>query len=727
MDFTFLHPSGEVAFFRSDAEQAEWTQEELSLLCTFPFDNGKNIERGMIVLFQDPATDNWQAYEIRNCATYPDETYQQFTAEDLAISELTDCHIEEETEFTNVSAKSALTDLLSGTGWNVGEDESKGSSSGDVSRGSVWQGISTISKNWNVYIVPRVTVNASGIVKRYLDIYKPTGVWRGLRLSVNKDLSDPCLTYDDTELKTALYGYGATYNDDDGESQEYNFADVVWTKENGHPAKPAGQKYIEDPSKTAKYGRNGKPRFGYYQSTEIEDGETLLEKTWETLETVSEPKISITGTVLDLRRMGYADQPIRLHDLAIVELEPVGDLFYKQITTCTVDLINPDKTSVNIGNYIPNIIYISRDTEEDSTGGSGSGGSTNNEKKQGEFETSIEWNERNILLNAKHIDEHGNILQQAGMYIDPITGVLVYAEDTENNIGSKFRVQSDRITSEVGRLDGEIEGLGSRITQTQNAITLEVQNRVSADNALSGRITVEAGRITQEVTDRTNADTTLSGRITVEANRITAEVTRATTAEGTLSGRITVNADNITAEVTRATTAEGTLSGRITVNADNITAEVTRATTAEGTLSGRITVNADNISAEVTRATTAEGTLSGRIDVQADRIDLVVTGSGSGAEVNAASIVLGINGQSGSYVKIRAGTIDLDGYVTVSSLNAVDAKIDNLTSGYAQATELNAVNLKCNNFYLGGTRIYSSYRVQTTSGTFIYALGYATS
>ena len=93
MDFVFLKGDA-VAFFRSDAQEAEWTQEELSISCVFPFLEGKVIERGMTILFQNPATDAWQAYEIRKCTMYPGEAYQQLIAEDIAVSELTDCHIE---------------------------------------------------------------------------------------------------------------------------------------------------------------------------------------------------------------------------------------------------------------------------------------------------------------------------------------------------------------------------------------------------------------------------------------------------------------------------------------------------------------------------------------------------------------------------------------------------------------------------------------------------------
>ena len=548
MEFTFLK-GGVVAFFRSDAEQAEWTQEEMSLLCTFPVDQNKIIERGMTVLFQDPATNAWQAYEIRNCSMFPGESYQQFTAEDLAIAELTDCHISEERELTNVTAQTALAGILSGTGWSVGTNTASGTSTGDIGRGSVWEGVTAIRKNWNINILTRVTVNGSGITGRYLDILNTNGTWRGLRLSIDKNCADPSVTYDDSELYTALYAYGASYTEGTSiESQhtvETSIAGVVWSKTSDHPAKPSGQKFLEWPEKTALYGRNGKARFGYFQNTDIKDPDMLIQKTWETLKIVSDPKISITGTVTDLRRMGYADEPLRLFDMAIVE---VGELqFYKQIIRLTVNLLDPTGNTPTIGSYIPNIIYINRETEEYATGGSKGaggrgGGGSRSKKKQGEFETSILQNERNIILEARQVDENRNILRQAGMQIDPITGVLIYAEDTQNMIGSKFHVQANQISAEVSERKASDNLLSSRITQNANSISLEVSERKGADNNLSSRITVTAREIRQEVTD---VDNRLGSRITQTANAINAEVNRATAAEGTLSGRITVEAGRI--------------------------------------------------------------------------------------------------------------------------------------------------------------------------------------
>lgn len=509
MDFTFLK-NNTVAFFRSDAEQAEWTQDEMSLFCTFPYVSGKKIERGMTVLFQDPATDSWQAYEIRNCTLFPGESYQQFTAEDIAISELSDCHIADDIELTNATVKTALNKILGGTGWSIGTNASTETSSADIGRGSVWEGVTTIRANWNINILPRVTVDASkGITGRYLDIITTEGTWRGLRFAIDKNMTDPCVTYDDSELYTALYGYGASYTKgSDVQTQttaETDFSDVVWTKTSDHPAKPKGQKYLEWPAKTTSYGRNGKARFGYYQNTNIKDATKLLEKTWETLKACSDPKVSFTGTVTDLKRLGYVDKPIRLYDLAIIDL---GDTqLYKQVIKLTVNFLDPTANTLTIGDYIPNIVYINRETNNNATGGSsgvssgrGGGGGTRSKKQKGEFETTIAQNERTIKLEALQVDENREKLRAAGITIDPETGVAIYAEDVPNGIGANFNVMANAITTEVyDRKEGEAE-LTTKITQTANAIELEASARATADGTLDGKITVEAGKITQIVT-----------------------------------------------------------------------------------------------------------------------------------------------------------------------------------------------------------------------------------
>lgn len=374
-------------------ESGHWVQEQMNVTADFPFDAAKKIERGMRIAFRDPATDNIEVFEIRVVVNREPAHIQQITAEHIALSELSDEHINK-SEITDQTAAQALATVLTGTLWSVGNNTASGTQNADISRGSVWDAVNTIQENWNVYITPRVVISTAGsITGRYLDIAPAQGVWRGLRLSIRKNMTDPAVTINDEDVLTALYGYGANVDvpqaSGDDQTEELTFADVVWTATDDHPAKPSGQTYLEWPAKTALYGRNGRPRYGYYQNGNIKDADVLLEKTWEALKKTADPKISINGTVIDLYRLGYQDQPIRLHDLVIVDIEDTGESFQKEIICNDVDLVDATGTRPEIGDYIPNIIYINRDNAKKSGGGGGGGGrgQTNEEDQQIKFES----------------------------------------------------------------------------------------------------------------------------------------------------------------------------------------------------------------------------------------------------------------------------------------------------------------------------------------------------
>ena len=363
IEVIFLSAAGSTLFTRSDMESGHWVQEEMSVNADFPYDPEKVIQRGQRIAFRDPATDVLQVFEIRQVTNQEPDHYQQITAEHIAVAELQDDHIDK-AEITDKTASQALTTILSGTLWAVGTDTTSGTQSGDISRGSVWQAVNVVKTNWNCYITPRVVISAAGVITgRYLDIAPAQGTWRGVRLSVSKNLPDPAVTYNDEDVLTALYGYGGHKNK---KVNELTFAEEVWTATADHPAKPSGQTYLEWPEKTALYGRNGRARFGYYQNSNIKDASVLLQKTWESLKRVCEPKISISGTAADLYRLGYADEPLRLHDLAIVEIVETGETFQKEISKLDVDLVDPTGNHLDIGDYIPNIIYINRDNESHS-------------------------------------------------------------------------------------------------------------------------------------------------------------------------------------------------------------------------------------------------------------------------------------------------------------------------------------------------------------------------
>lgn len=586
MNFVFLKESGGVAFFRSDAFRANWQQDELMLSADFPYLSNKVIQRGQRIAFRDPDGGAWQIFEVRVAKILGDGKYQSINAEHIVISELTDIHIDNG-EITDQSAQAALSAVLTGTPWNVGEVTASGISSADIQRGSVWQAVNEIKRNWNVYIEPHVTLDLSGNVGRFLDIRPAEGKWQGIRLAVDKNLDESAVTWDDSNLITAIKGYGGT--DDDG--NPITFADVVWTQTADHPAKAAGSEWLIDPEATLLYGRNGQPRQGYYQDAAIKNPETLLEKSWESLKAGNHPVLQIEGTVTDLYRLGYADQPLRLHDTAIVEIRPAGIQEFKEIVRLNVDLINPAETRPVIGQYIPNIVYINHQTNEAATGSRGGGGGgrgkKNTENEVLEFETRIEANHQMILLEAIQRKEN----------VEALTASLT--------------ITATEIRSEV---QNKIDGVSSAISQTASQIRTEVRN---VKTGLESTITQESGRIYTHIRDVQNG---LQSSITQLSNKIA------------------------------------------------------------------LVVKDDNT-------------------------------------LDVASIVLGINGQTGSYVKIKANTINLDGYVTVSELSATDAKIDNLTSGTTAATSIRSTTLNAASvFIFRNTNV--NWKEATISGTTIHYLGY---
>lgn len=390
MELTFINAAGVTQFVRDDMLSGHWIQQEMNVSCEFPYKAGKVIQIGMRMAFRDPATDAIEVFEVVNVQNRQPSHVQSVTADHICVAELSDEHINN-SEITNKTASEALSTALTGTLWSVGTNTASGAQNGNFSRGSVWDAVCYIQQNWNVYITPRVVISSGVITGRYLDITPAEGVWRGLRLSIRKNMLDPVVTYDDTEVYTALYGYGGNVDkpqaSGDDTTEELTFADQVWTATSSHPAKPLNQTYLEWPEKTAIYGRNGRARFGYYQNGSIKDSAVLLEKTWETLQNTCEPKVTVSGTCVDLYRLGYKGQPIRLHDIALVEVEETGELLHKQIVCNDVDLVNPDNTRPEIGDYIPNIVYYNREANRRGGGGGGGHGQSNEEDEEEKYYT----------------------------------------------------------------------------------------------------------------------------------------------------------------------------------------------------------------------------------------------------------------------------------------------------------------------------------------------------
>ena len=697
MEVIFL--SNGTLFTRSDMESGHWIQEEMNVNATFPYDPDKVIERGQRIAFRDPSTDELQVFEIRSVSTYADGSYQQLTAEHIAISELQDEHINT-TQITSKTAAQALTTALNGTLWSVGTNTSSSTSSADFSRGSVWQAVTTIQQNWNVYITPRVVISANGtITGRFLDISPAGGTWRGVRLSIRKNFLDPVVTYNDEEVLTALYGYGGTVDTQrsgsDDTRQELTFANVVWSATSEHPAKPSGQTYLEWPEKTALYGRNGRPRFGYYQNANIKDANVLLQKTWETLNKTCDPKISISGLCAELYRLGYSDEPIRLHDLAIVEIEETGETFYKEIIKLDVDLVDPSGTRLDIGDYIPNIIYINRETAEKSRGGGGGGGRGQTNLEAEQSETYTEFIRTDDMIGMVVGTRNGGYYVKAGEI-----ALAINATGEPGSYESTAYITADHVnisgTSTVHTLAGEmhVDADGKLIIDSAGGMYVErTEQGVLTQFGVFDNGNLTGGIIVNKVNGSTGTYIT-GDHVNISATG-TAQ-TLAAAMEMDSSGNLVIKEG---AGLYVQHTSGGSIAKFGVFDNNTLTGGVI-VTKVNGSAGTYITGDHINIS-----ATNTAQTLAGAMEIDSSGNLVIKEGAGlyvehtsggslatfgvyDNSNLTGGIIVGKVNGQTGTYVKIQANKINLDGYVTTSMLE----------SAFTDAQQINVDQITINNY-----------------------------
>lgn len=219
--------------------------------------------------------------------------------------------------------------------------------------------------------------------------------------------------------------------------------------------------------------------------------------------------------------------------------------------------------------------------------------------------------------------------------------------DSIESTGKKERKEVFGINKKVIQLEGRAAVITKNVEEVSVRVSNLKENTYSEFKIMSDRITSEVKRLDDE-------DTSLFSKITQNAESITTEVSRATSAEGNLSSRITQNAESITSEVSRATSKEETLSSRITQNAEQISLRVKKGDVSSEisiepdsvTFSGnRLIVDSTNFKLDADGNATFTGDIQGATGIYSG--DLVVNNT-----TNSRYPVRITNESSGSYVGI---------------------------------------------------------------------------
>ena len=252
--------------------------------------------------------------------------------------------------------------------------------------------------------------------------------------------------------------------------------------------------------------------------------------------------------------------------------------------------------------------------------------------------------------------------------------------------------------------------------RTKEAISMIAYNQKVVDGeyrANVARLDVKADKISANVEERVQQ---IGSNITQTANQIRSEVHAS---QSQLYSAIEQTATSIRAYVVDKA---NDLGSEILQTASQIRMEVH---SSNSTIYSTITQTATSIRSEV--ADTA-GNLSSRITQTANKVSIVVDDNNN---LKTASIVAGINAQTGSYVTIQADKINLTGYVTASQLNTQKARIDNLISGDSMFDLMRATRATLGNSNSTGVTIYGQtvrvYSVIDAYGTRRQVFGYTLS
>lgn len=245
---------------------------------------------------------------------------------------------------------------MSGTRWTVGHIPDLGHANINFYFESPLQAINDMVTKYGAEFQFVYTFTGNQITKRTVSAYAHVGTDTQKRYVYGTKALTVVKEMDNTNICTALIGRGKGEEVSDGSTsatgqagygRKINFADVVWSKASGKPVdKPKGQKFVEIPEATAKYGySDGTPRLGFVDFEDETDTGNLLQKTYDALVERARPLVQFTASVIDVGDLNIGDQiTVIRHDIQIS--------YKARVTEIKRNLLDSKLTTVTIGDEL---------------------------------------------------------------------------------------------------------------------------------------------------------------------------------------------------------------------------------------------------------------------------------------------------------------------------------------------------------------------------------------
>ena len=258
----------------------------------------------------------------------------------------------------NTFARPVINDLLSGTNWQARFVSETSQRSTNFYYISTFEALKKVCDVWNLEMQFFVEMNGNKIGARYIDFKQRIGEATGKRVVYGHNALQILQEVERTNLFTALIGRGkgeeVSASNEGGQAgygRRLNFENVVWEKAKGAPVdKPKGQKYVELPEMTKKYGiKNAdgtmRAKIGFVVFQEEEDANILIRRTYDQLVNASRPQLTLKTSTVYLKDVNIGDT------IRVVRHDKKLD-YDTRIFEITFNRLNNESSDIKLGDRI---------------------------------------------------------------------------------------------------------------------------------------------------------------------------------------------------------------------------------------------------------------------------------------------------------------------------------------------------------------------------------------
>lgn len=339
------------------------------------------------ILFKDNVGD-WKNFIIREVEESHGTAFNKHVYSECSSQELIDYVVETELQGQTLTPSGLFDRVIQGTRWEAGEIDVLPAVPfpAETKNKTVLEVIHSIADTFNLKIKFRIEVMGGAITRRLVDIKHDIGNDYGKRFEYTKDITSIERKVESTKLKTAIIPYGAIPEETEKESEvkdnppkegtageekpkkpPIDIRNIKWEKPANPVNKPLGQNYLEIPEATAQWGYkdnagNMKPRFIYYENTEMKTPEELIQKAYEVLSDIAKPVTNYKLDVLDLFAL-TGDDELSFESVRLGDIVSVIDKAFKpaillrtSIISREIDLLEPKNSKIELGSFIRNLV-----------------------------------------------------------------------------------------------------------------------------------------------------------------------------------------------------------------------------------------------------------------------------------------------------------------------------------------------------------------------------------